>query len=38
MTQRLIGIAPLYDNSKKSYWMLPGYMEGIEEVGGIPAI
>lgn len=32
----IIGIVPLYDDEKDSYWMLPGYMQGIEEAGGIP--
>lgn len=34
----LIGILPLYDLEKKSYWMLPGYMKGIEEAGGLPVM
>ncbi len=32
----LIGIMPLIDSERESYWMLPGYMKGIEEAGGIP--
>lgn len=35
-TKPLIGIVPLVDVEKESYWMLPGYMEGITEAGGIP--
>lgn len=31
-----IGVMPLYDDDKESYWMLPGYMKAIEEAGGIP--
>lgn len=31
-----IGVLPLYDKDKESYWMLPGYMKGIEDAGGIP--
>ncbi|MEE0777233.1 MAG: gamma-glutamyl-gamma-aminobutyrate hydrolase family protein, partial [Bacillota bacterium] len=31
-----IGIVPLYDETKESYWMLPGYMKGLEEAGAIP--
>ena len=27
---------PLWDDEKESLWMLPGYMEGIREAGGIP--
>ena len=34
----LIGVLPLYDLEKESYWMLPGYMKGIEEAGGIPVM
>ncbi|OLO26633.1 amidotransferase [Alkalihalophilus pseudofirmus] len=36
MEKPLIGVLPLYDNEKESYWMLPGYMKGIEDAGGIP--
>lgn len=32
----VIGIIPLYDDEKESYWMLPGYMKVIEECGGLP--
>ncbi|OPH50562.1 amidotransferase [Paenibacillus ferrarius] len=38
MRKPMIGVLPLYDKSKDSYWMLPGYMKGIEEAGGIPVI
>lgn len=34
----VIGILPLVDTEKESYWMLPGYMEGIEAAGGIPVM
>lgn len=34
----LIGVVPLYDSEKESFWMLPGYMEGIEAAGGIPVM
>lgn len=34
----VIGIVPLYDSGKESYWMLPGYMKGLEEAGGIPVM
>lgn len=34
----MIGVLPLYDSEKESYWMLPGYMKGIEEAGGIPVM
>lgn len=34
----LIGILPLYDETKESYWMLPGYMKGVEDAGGVPVV
>ena len=36
--KKIIGLIPLYDDDKDSYWMLPGYMEGVEEAGGIPVM
>ncbi|WFR61289.1 hypothetical protein P9222_22880 [Paenibacillus amylolyticus] len=36
MKKPMIGVLPLYDTDRKSYWMLPNYMNAIEEVGGIP--
>lgn len=33
-----IGVMPLYDNERKSIWMLPGYLELVEKNGGIPLI
>lgn len=38
MRKPLIGVLPLYDSEKDSYWMLPGYMKGVEEAGGIPVM
>lgn len=38
MKKPLIGVVPLYDSEKESFWMLPGYMEGIEAAGGIPVM
>lgn len=38
MRKPLIGIVPLVDREKESYWMLPGYMNGIEQSGGIPVM
>ena len=32
----IIGVLPLWDDEKESYWMLPGYMNGIVKAGGIP--
>lgn len=38
MKKPIIGVTPLRDDEKKSYWMLPGYLEGLEEAGAIPII
>ncbi|MNP07400.1 putative glutamine amidotransferase [compost metagenome] len=38
MKKPMIGALPLYDEARESYWMLPGYMKGIEAVGGIPVM
>ena len=27
----VIGVMPLLDEERDSYWMLPGYMKGLEE-------
>ena len=34
----MIGVMPLWDETKDSIWMLPGYFEGIEKAGGIPVM
>ncbi len=34
----IIGLVPLVDETKESFWMLPGYMEGVKEAGGIPVM
>lgn len=34
----LIGITPLYDRERDSYWMLPGYMQGLEAAGAVPVM
>ncbi len=34
----IIGVMPLWDEEKDSIWMLPGYMDGIRQAGGIPII
>lgn len=34
----IVGIIPLFDEEKNSIWMIPGYMEGIRQAGGIPII
>lgn len=33
-----IGVVPLYDIERNSFWMIPGYMDGIIKAGGIPVI
>ncbi|MCR5350038.1 MAG: gamma-glutamyl-gamma-aminobutyrate hydrolase family protein [Acholeplasmatales bacterium] len=38
MKKPIIGLMPLWDEKKESLWMLPGYMEGIKNAGGIPII
>ena len=38
MEKPIIGVTPLWDEEKKSYWMLPGYLEGVKEAGAIPVI
>lgn len=35
MRKPLIGIVPLIDTEKNSYWMLPGYMDAVKRAGGI---
>ena len=34
----LIGLVPLVDYQRASYWMLPGYMEGVAQAGGVPVM
>jgi len=34
----LIGVCPLWDEKKDSYWMLPGYFDGIMEAGALPVM
>lgn len=36
MNKPLIGVVPLVDSERQSYWMLPGYMKALEEAGAIP--
>lgn len=38
MRKPVIGILPLVDMERESYWMIPGYMKGIEAAGGIPVM
>ena len=32
----IIGVVPLIDYSKNSFWMLPGYMNGLKQEGAMP--
>lgn len=34
----VIGVMPLWDDEKKSIWMLPGYLDGVNQAGGIPIV
>lgn len=34
----VIGVTPLFDDERNSIWMLPDYMNAIQEAGGIPVI
>ena len=34
--KKVIGLIPLYDEEKDSYWMLPGYMKVMERCGALP--
>lgn len=36
--KKIIGVIPLYDDEKQSYWMLPGYIKMLESEGAIPII
>lgn len=38
MKKPVIAIMPLYDDEKNSYWMLPQYMQMIEQAGGLPVM
>ena len=32
----MIGLIPLVDDARESLWMLPGYMDGVRDAGGLP--
>ena len=34
----VIGVMPLWDEKKESIWMLPGYLDGIAQAGGLPFV
>lgn len=36
--KKMIGVMPLWDDDKESVWMLPGYLEGIKQAGGLPIV
>ena len=36
MKKAVIGVTPLWDRDRDSYWMLPGYLEGLELAGALP--
>jgi len=38
MSRPVIGVIPLWDEERDSLWMLPGYMDGIEQAGGLPVV
>lgn len=38
MKKPIIGVSAIYDDARESLWMLPGYINGISEGGGVPII
>ena len=38
MKKPWIGVLPLVDEGRESYWMLPGYLKGILQAGGLPVM
>lgn len=38
MKKTLIGVLPLVDPERNSFWMHPGYLHGIEQAGGLPVV
>lgn len=38
MKKPIIGVTPLFDRERDSYWMLPGYLQGLEQAGAIPIV
>ena len=34
----IVGVMPLWDDEKDSLWMLPGYLDGLRQAGGLPII
>ena len=38
MRRPTIGVLALVDSERESYWMLPGYLEGLMQAGGLPVV
>ena len=38
MQKPLIGVTPLFDRARDSYWMLPGYFLALEQAGAVPVM
>lgn len=38
MQKPLIGVTPLFDRGRDSYWMLPGYFFALEQAGAVPVM
>lgn len=38
MKKPLIGVVPLWDETKNSLWMLPGYFDGLLNAGAVPVM
>lgn len=38
MQKTLIGVTPLFDRARDSYWMLPGYFLALEQAGAVPVM
>ena len=35
---KTIGVIPLIDYGRNSYWMIPGYLKGLQTAGALPVI
>ncbi|WP_295154833.1 gamma-glutamyl-gamma-aminobutyrate hydrolase family protein [uncultured Ruminococcus sp.] len=35
---KTVGVIPLIDHGRNSYWMLPGYLKGLQEAGALPVM
>lgn len=38
MTRPIIGVVPLLNYQKNHYWMVPGYLKGLQEAGAMPVM